>query len=82
MVRKIHWTGRFPAEVVFGELGVLHLIGVHFGPRRVPLKRSQSESRMPEIGRSGSKSGERKRSDAERPKPPRLSSTLLLLVRA
>ncbi len=26
---------------------------------------------MPEIGTSGSMSGERKRSDAERPKPPR-----------
>ncbi len=29
-------TRRFPAEVVFGELGVLHLISVHLGPRRVP----------------------------------------------
>ncbi len=32
---------------------------------------------MPEIGTSGSMSGEGKRSDAARPKPPRLSSTLL-----
>ncbi len=32
---------------------------------------------MREIRTSGSMSGERKRSDAERPKPPRLSSTLL-----
>ncbi len=31
---------------------------------------------MREIRKSGSMSGERKRSDAERPKPPRLSSTL------
>ena len=30
---------------------------------------------MPEIGTSGSMSGDRKRSDAERPKLPRLSST-------
>ena len=29
-------TRRFPAEVVFGKLGVLHLISVHLGPRRVP----------------------------------------------
>ena len=29
-------TQRFPAEVVFGELGVLHLISVHLGPRRGP----------------------------------------------
>ena len=29
-------TRRFPAEAVFGELGVLHLISVHLGPRRVP----------------------------------------------
>jgi RNA-directed DNA polymerase len=29
-------TRRFPAEFVFGELGVLHLISVHLGPRRVP----------------------------------------------
>ncbi len=29
-------TRRFPAGVVFGELGVLHLISVHLGPRRVP----------------------------------------------
>jgi RNA-directed DNA polymerase len=29
-------TRRFPAELVFGELGVLHLISVHLGPRRVP----------------------------------------------
>ena len=35
---KVHGRGtrRFPAEVVFGELGVLHLISVHLGPRRVP----------------------------------------------
>ena len=32
---------------------------------------------MREIRTSGSMSGERKRSDANRPKPPRLSSTLL-----
>ncbi len=32
---------------------------------------------MREIRTSGSMSGEGKRSDAERPKPPRLSSTLL-----
>ena len=31
---------------------------------------------MPEIGTSGSMSGDRKRSDAARPKLPRLSSTL------
>jgi RNA-directed DNA polymerase len=28
-------THRLPAETVFGELGVLHLISVHLGPRRV-----------------------------------------------
>ena len=28
-------TQRLPAEFVFGELGVLHLISVHLGPRRV-----------------------------------------------
>ncbi len=28
-------THRLPAEIVFGELGVLHLISVHLGPRRV-----------------------------------------------
>ena len=33
---------------------------------------------MPEIGTSGSMSGDRKRSDAARPKLPRLSSTLPL----
>ncbi len=32
---------------------------------------------MPEIGTSGSMSGEGKRGDAEWPKPPRPSSTLL-----
>ena len=34
--RKVQRRGtrRFPAEVVFGELGVLHLISVHLGPRR------------------------------------------------
>jgi hypothetical protein len=34
---------------------------------------------MREIRKSGSMSGERKRSDAERPKLPRLSSTLLAM---
>ena len=36
--RKVQRRGtrRFPAEVVFGELGVLHLISVHLGPRRGP----------------------------------------------
>ncbi len=29
-------TQCLPAETVFGELGVLHLISVHLGPRRVP----------------------------------------------
>ncbi len=29
-------TRHFPAEVVFAELGVLHLISVRLGPRRVP----------------------------------------------
>ncbi len=28
-------THRLPAEIVFGELSVLHLISVHLGPRRV-----------------------------------------------
>ncbi len=35
---------------------------------------------MPEIGTSGSMSGERKRGDTEWPKPPRSSSTLLFGV--
>src|SRR5258708_39821685 len=39
-------------------------------------RRSQSESRMPEIGTSGSMSGDGKRSVAEWPKLPRPSSTL------
>ena len=39
------------------------------------LRPSQSESRMPEIGPSGSISGDGKRSDATWPKPPRPSST-------
>ncbi len=38
---------------------------------------SQAQSRMREIRKSGSMSGEGKRSDAEWPKPPRPSSTLL-----
>lgn len=35
---KMHGRGtrRFPAQTVFGQLGVLHLISVHLGPRRVP----------------------------------------------
>ena len=37
---------------------------------------------MPEIGTSGSMSGDRKRSDAARPKLPRLSSTLPLALPA
>ncbi len=28
-------THRLPAETVFGAFGVLHLISVHLGPRRV-----------------------------------------------
>src|ERR1700720_1397955 len=44
--------------------------------RRVLCDENQSESRMPEIGTSGSMSGDGKRSVATWPKLPRPSSTL------
>jgi hypothetical protein len=44
----------------------------------VPCDENQSESRMPEIGTSGSMSGDGKRGVAESPKLPRPSSTLPL----
>ena len=55
-------TTRFSDEIVFGDLGVLRLRRVHLGPPPNAVRRSQSESRMPEIGTSGLMSGEGKRS--------------------
>src|SRR6202007_2745235 len=48
----------------------------HSTHRCVPCDENQSESRMPEIGTSGSMSGDGKRGVAEWPKLPRPSSTL------
>src|ERR1700751_5766035 len=48
----------------------------HSTHRCVPCDENQSESRMPEIGTSGSMSGAGKRGVAEWPKLPRPSSTL------
>jgi len=55
-------TRRFALEAVYGDLGVTRLYTGHFGPYRWwRLARSQSVSRMPEIGTSGLMSGDRKR---------------------
>ncbi len=48
----------------------------HSTHRCVPCDENQSVSRMPEIGTSGSMSGDGKRGVAEGPKLPRPSSTL------
>jgi hypothetical protein len=67
---------RFTFDVIHRELGVLCLQRL---PRAVPscaLRRSRSESRMPEIGSSGLMSADGKRGVGHRPKLLRPSSTL------
>ena len=66
---------QFPRELVFGEIGVLALRRVHLATPWAS-RRNQSESRMREIGTSGSMSGEGKRSDGQRPSSQRASPQL------
>src|SRR5712692_4202336 len=74
--RKVSSPGacQFPEERVFGSLGVLKAPRAD-GRAFVSLRRSQSESRMPEMGTPGLPSGMGNGTGAVRPHP-RPSSTL------
>ena len=69
-------TKRFSRDVVYGARGLLRLERRPFNAPSWLCDENQSESRMPEIGTSGSMSGDGKRGVAEWPKLPRPSSTL------
>src|ERR1700758_1173797 len=65
-----------PVTWSMGNAGSCASNACHSTHRCVPCDENQSETRMPEIGTSGSMSGDGKRGVAEWPKLPRPSSTL------